>query len=342
MKSFSSLQSLGIKFPIIQAPMAGVSTAEMCSKVTQFGGLGSLPFGSNIQSAIDSLNDFKLKYNTNKVNVNFFAHGVDNVVNDEMVSNWKKLYHGEKIVKNGNVSFKEFETFPQFNSFLTNLIDFKPLVVSFHFGLPSSKTIEQLKKSGILVFATVTSVEEAKYCLSQSADGLVLQGYEAGGHRGVFSEYDELLSTDALFKQVKSMNPDCFVIPAGGIVDTTTIQYYLDQGASAVQLGTAFLTTDESLANKEMISNSDLPTIMTDLISGKPARCIRTKFIQDVEKNRVGPLPPYGWMYDGYKQWKAKQDGSKGFFLVGANYKQAKHGLSTEEVMENLTKDLKL
>lgn len=342
MKSFSQLQTLGIRFPIIQAPMAGVSTPEMCFKVSKFGGLGSLPFGANIQSTIESLNVFKLKYDTHKVNVNFFAHDVDNVINEEMVNNWKKLYHGEGILKNGNVSFKEFETFPQFNSFLTDLINFKPLVVSFHFGLPSNETIERLKQSGILVFATVTSVEEAKYCLTRSVDGLVLQGFEAGGHRGTFSEYDEFLSTDALFKQIKNMNPDCFIIPAGGIVDTSTIQYYLDQGASAVQLGTAFLTTDESLANKKIITNSQLPTIMTDLISGKPARCIRTSFIEEVEKNRINPLPPYGWMYDGYKTWKANQDETKGFYLVGANYKQAEHGLSTEKVMANLTKDLKI
>ena len=218
-------------------------------------------------------------------------------------------------------------------------------MVSFHFGIPSRKTIETLQLNGIDVFVCVTSVEDAKLALEAGSKGLFCQGYEAGGHRGLFSfsRFDEKLSTRALVKLVLQKFPDAFVVAAGGIMDSLAVKSYFALGALAVLLGTAFIDTQESLTkgyvSKEAAKDLPAPTTMIGFVSGKVARCIRTPFIERLEGNfRDQDLPAYGYAYSAYKEIAAaRKDPQFGFHLVGQGYRSiVGNGKSAEEVFQSL------
>lgn len=370
------IKKLGLEYPIVQSPMAGISTVKLASVVSQNGGLGSIPLAaidlrneSGIDSIVKQFTEFKSLANTNTVNLNFFCHNHEEQTEPtaNQTENWHKLLGRIRPtvdkdlpkLKKSNISVSEIENkHPEiFSKLLQTLAEIKPKVVSFHFGHPSQKAIKFLRESGILVFVSVTSVQEAKALIDLEVDGLVTQGYEAGGHRGNFlvsQKLDENLSTFALFKQVKklvekhSWKP--YLIPAGGIMDGETIEYYLANGASGVQLGTAFLTTPESNSNdfirNEVSGSNDIPTIMTSLVSGKPARCLRTPFIEnlidDFSSLKLDDQPSYGYSYSGYKTVVGLLKEPKfGFYLAGQNYHQIHPDLNTKEVLLKLGEELK-
>ncbi|KAG2733701.1 hypothetical protein G9P44_003226 [Scheffersomyces stipitis] len=372
-------QLLGTKEPIWQAPMAGISTARLAADVTNNGGLGALPLAmfdlrnpeglKKLASTVDEFSRLVSSNRANTVNFNFFCHDVYSTETPpSQVKNWWTLYKNSlktledsllsKIpFDNGNVSFKEIER--DYPEELTKLLDYlaevKPKVISFHFGHPTKSTIERLQKEGIMVVVTTTSIEETKALLDLGVDGLVCQGYEAGGHRGNFlvgKELDENLSTFALFSQVQkyvaSQNKDVFLIPAGGIMDASTIKYYLSLGAPAVQMGSIFLAAPETSSNgfvkKHVEGENNLTTTMIDLVSGKPARTIKTKFIDSLIKNdkfERSQLPPYGHAYNAYKVLKGLvKDHDIGFYLAGQNYHSLDPTLNTTEIIQKLSKEL--
>lgn len=362
----------GARIPVIQAPMAGVSTIGMAAKVTASGGLGSLPLAAvdlskGSEALSKQLAEFRSSSGGLRVNLNFFSHdpACQYEPSREQTENWFELLGKStrtedirskvpSLVKL-NVSFRyhEEKNDEAFKSVLAALIEFRPAVVSFHFGHPSQNTIHALQDGGIAVFVCVTSVAEAQEVIGLKVDGLILQGYEAGGHRGNFLTlelFDENLSTFALFTQIKrlvnSSAHQPLLVPAGGIVDGKTAAYYLRLGAAAVQLGTAFIPTPESSANdfiaKAIEKKLNIPTIMTDLVSGKPARTLRTPFIEQlVQKGRGMDLPSYGYSYSGFKKLVGLlKDENLGFYLAGQNYHLVKTGLTTEQVVQTLEKEL--
>ncbi|KAI5959859.1 uncharacterized protein KGF55_005091 [Candida pseudojiufengensis] len=403
----SLVQKLGIKYPIIQSPMAGVSTIEMASSVTNKGGLGSIPLSTlNFleSESIDKLKEMIAKYRSqlndkslyHVMNLNLFCHDIVEEPNEKQFENWKNLYkktlsqYGhdfDKVIndinfQNGNISFKEIEKNENsINKLIDLLIEIKPKVISFHFGFPSRKTIAKLQKNGIMIFVTATSVAEVnelyywheKWPFKRSPyeinliDGIILQGSEAGGHRGNFLDpdsQDEYLSTKSLFIKSKNyldytlgIDEIPFLIPTGGIMDSSSISWYLNNEADAVQLGTIFLATPESTTSS-YFSNLHYPlsqeTIMTKLISGKQARCIKTTFIRNIIKNyeeSKEDLPPYGWSYFGYKSLLAKlyyyithvtfDEGEDiRFNLCGSNHFLIDDSLTTNEIMDKLIRGL--
>ncbi|KAI5970157.1 hypothetical protein CANMA_000768 [Candida margitis] len=370
----SLLKKLNLKYPIFQSPMAGVSTPEMASAVAAAGGLGALPlatldFTQDSVTAFEKLDKLVEATGTNAVNLNFFCHEVESPPSQVQADNWKALYRNviadakfKQVIDstkfaNGNISFKEIE---RDQDKLAKLVDklksIKPSIISFHFGIPSNNIIDELKKIA-LVFATATSLQEARHLKSNGIDGIILQGIEAGGHRGQFIDtfqphLDEDLSTQALFHKVKQSlaNDGIYLVPAGGITSPNSVKYYLNQGADAVQIGTAFLATPESSSSKFFTKYSgEESTVMTALVSGKPARCVRTPFIDDVvQKNQfpLSDLPPYGYAYDAYKKLKGELGANGGagedigFYLAGQNHFQLRKGKSTSEVMQELTREL--
>lgn len=370
------IKRLGLEYPIIQSPMAGISTVKLASVISSNGGLGSIPLASvdaRQQSGIDSivkqLNEFKSLAKTNVVNLNFFCHDhkEQKTPTNDQTANWHKLVGKARpsitqdipTLQKSNISLAEVESsHPElFSKLLEKLVEFKPKVVSFHFGFPSENAINFLQENGIMVFVSVTSVKEAEKLIDLKVDGLVSQGYEAGGHRGNFlvtERLDENLSTFSLFTQIKRLVDNStwkpFIIPAGGIMDGKTIENYLANGASGVQLGTIFLSTPESNSNdfiKNVVSGSnDIPTIMTRLVSGKPARCLRTPFIQDLIEDcsnlNLDDQPSYGYAYYGYKTMAGLlKDVRYGFYLAGQNYHQINPDFNTEQVLSNLVDELK-
>lgn len=202
---------------------------------------------------------------------------------------------------------------------LALLLDLRPAVVSFHFGLPHASRVAALKQAGCLLLATATSLAEARSAREAGIDAIVAQGYEAGGHRGVFDPgaVDDRLGTLALTRLLaaKSGLP---VIAAGGIMDGQGIRAAIDLGAIAAQLGTAFIACPESSADDTyraaLMSEAAHHTIITRAISGRPARCLANRFTAWGVETNLAP-PAYPVAYDAGKALHAaaKAKGEGGF-----------------------------
>jgi nitronate monooxygenase len=212
-----------------------------------------------------------------------------------------------------------------YQSFLTDdaklevLLAKRPAVVSFHFGLPSRERIQALRKAGIALLATATNLDEGKAIVAAGIDAVVAQGYEAGGHRGVFDAHapDAQLGTVSLTRLLVS-KLNIPVIAAGGIMDGAGIAAALTLGAAAAQLGTAFIACPESSADASyraaLFGPAAQHTVMTSAISG-PARCLTNRFTALGESVERKVIPSYPLAYDAGKALHAaaKATGDAGY-----------------------------
>ena len=200
------------------------------------------------------------------------------------------------------------------------LIEERPPIVSFHFGLPSQQVIRELRNLGIVLLATATNLAEAEAIHAAGVDAIVAQGYEAGGHRGNFDAHasDERLSMAALTGIIASTLP-IPVIAAGGIMDGAGIAAALALGASAAQLGTAFVLCTESSADAgyrhALSSFATVRTAMTSAISGRPARSLVNRFTELGDRVDPSEVPAYPVTYDAGKaiHAAAKKTGEFGY-----------------------------
>ena len=212
-----------------------------------------------------------------------------------------------------------YKSFVEDDEMLAMLVDLAPPVVSFHFGVPSAEAITVLKSAGCVLLATATSLAEAEAVKRAGIDAVVAQGWEAGGHRGVFDPDapDDRLGTMALTRLLVARS-GLPVIAAGGIMDGHGIRAALDLGAVAAQLGTAFIACPESGADqayRDALAGPDAEhTVMTHAISGRLARCLRNRFTEWGEQAGLAP-PGYPMTYDAGKALNAaaKAAGEGGF-----------------------------
>lgn len=299
---------LGIRKPIVQAPMAGVSTPAMTAAVSQAGGLGSLGVGA--MSAGDARNAIRATRALSDApfNVNVFCHAPAR--RDEAVEQSWLRWLAPRFTAVGAAAPRSLHEI--YTSFIADramqavLLEERPAVVSFHFGLPQEATIEALKGAGIRLMASVTNLREATLAAAAQIDVLVAQGIEAGGHRGVFDvdAPDEGLGTVALTRLLvrRFKLP---VIAAGGIMDGAGIAAVLALGAQAAQLGTAFVACPESAIDRgyrsALLSKAALHTRLTSVISGRPARSMVNR-ITELERAHDRPdVPAYPVAYDAAK-----------------------------------------
>jgi nitronate monooxygenase len=189
---------------------------------------------------------------------------------------------------------------------LTLLVQTRPAVVSFHFGLPTLSQLERLHGAGIVLIASATSLDEAQAIAAAGMDAVIAQGYEAGGHRGVFDPAapDDRLGTLALTRLlVRALKIP--VIAAGGIMDGAGVAAALQLGAAAAQLGTAFIDCPESLADSgyraALKSEAAHHTEMTAVISGRPARSLPNRFTRWGRSVAAQDIPAYPIAYDAGK-----------------------------------------
>ena len=238
------LHKLGIELPIIQAPMAGVSTPEMAAAVSNAGGLGSIGVGSvNAETTRQMIAAVRSKTDR-PFNVNVFCHQPatpDAAREAAWLARLAPEFNRYGATPPARLT-EIYQTFLTDDAKFEVLLEERPAVVSFHFGLPTRERMEALRAAGIVMFASVTNVEEGKAIAAAGVDAVVAQGYEAGGHRGVFDPdaVDDRLGTFALTRLlVKKF--DIPVIAAGGIMDGAGIAASLTLGAAAAQLGTAFI-----------------------------------------------------------------------------------------------------
>lgn len=295
---------LGITLPIIQAPMAGVSTPALAAAVSNAGGLGSLGVGAmNAEQARSVIRETRA-LTSHPFNVNLFCHAPA-TSNPALEAVW--LAYLEPY-------FREFEASPPatlaeiYTSFnvdfdmLAMLLEERPAVVSFHFGLPPASHIDALRAAGVVLLASATNLEEARQIEAAGLDAVIAQGIEAGGHRGMFDPdaRDEGLSTFSLTRLVvrETKLP---VIAAGGIMDGAGIAAVLALGAEAAQLGTAFVACPESSADAAhraaLLGERAKHTAFTTAISGRPARGIFNRFTALGEAEGRPAIPAYPLAY---------------------------------------------
>jgi nitronate monooxygenase len=176
------------------------------------------------------------------------------------------------------------------------LLETKPEVVSFHFGMPDAEAIRALKAAGTFIVSSATTVAEARAPEAAGCDAIIAQGTEAGGHRATFTGVDIGMQPGlfALLPQIVDA-VSVPVIAAGGVADGRTSAAAFMLGASAVQIGTAFLRCEEADvrdAHRDALANaSDAGTVVTDVISGRPCRYIRNEMIDDLIASGLQPLP---------------------------------------------------
>ncbi|EPR16023.1 2-nitropropane dioxygenase [Sphingobium indicum IP26] len=323
----SIIESLGLSHPIVQAPMAGVSTPAMAAAVSNAGALGSIAVGATDAAGARAMMEAVRARTDRPFNVNLFTHAPargDPAREAAWLAALTPLFQAYDA--RPPVALHEiYRSFVEDDAMLAVLVELAPPVVSFHFGLPDPTRIAALKQAGCLLLATATNPAEARAARKAGVDAIVAQGHEAGGHRGAFDPEapDDQLGTFALTRLLVAQ---CGlpVIAAGGIMDGQGVRAALALGAVAAQLGTAFIACTESSADEAYRAALAGPgahhTVMTRAISGRPARCLANRFTAwDAEA--ALPPPAYPIAYDAGKALntaaKAKGEGSFGAQWAG-------------------------
>jgi nitronate monooxygenase len=290
------LDRLGVEHPIILSPMAaGPGTPELAAAVANAGGLGSLPGGyvppDDIRRAIRRFRELA----TGKaVNVNLFAGGHHDRIDVDPAAILRIM---ERVHKNLGIDPPQIPTpdVDQFEQALEVVLEMKPEVFSFTFGVPARRTLDRIRGAGIITFGTATTQREARILADSGVDAIVAQGAEAGGHRGTFDGAfeDALVSTLDLTEQI-ARSVSVPVIAAGGIMDGRDIKAALNRGAVAVQMGTAFLACPEAgtpQAEKALLAKGSARTVLTRAFSGRMARVIHNEFVDLVGDTALLPYP---------------------------------------------------
>ncbi|MCH1930835.1 nitronate monooxygenase [Shewanella sp. A25] len=281
-------QLFGIPLPIIQAPMAGVQGSALAIAVSNAGGLGSLPCAMLSLEALETELKLIRQHTSNPINVNFFCHSEPPAQVDKQAAWLGQLApYFSQFNLDPNTQNTGAQRTPYSKAQAEILAKYKPEVVSFHFGLPNEELLLEIKSWGAKVISTATTVEEALWLEARGIDAIIAQGLEAGGHRGHFLSEDltQQLGTFSLLPQVIAA-VDIPVIAAGGIVDATTVRAAMAMGASAVQVGTAYLLCPEcntsAIHRRALQSEAAQHTALTNLFSGRPARGIVNRFMDEM------------------------------------------------------------
>ena len=293
---------LGLELPIIQAPMAGVSSTEMAAAVSNAGGLGSIAVGV-LDAEAAAREIAKLRTLTARpFNVNVFCHEParrDDAIETAWLARLRPVF--ERFGEWPPARLAEpFTSFHANDALLAVLVNARVPVVSFHFGAPTHAQVLALRAAGSVLMATATSLDEACRLIDAGVDIVIAQGIEAGGHRGVFDAhaFDEGLGTLALTRLLAT-RLDRPIVAAGGIMNGSDIAMALRHGARAVQMGTAFLATDESTASPaHRAALVDTPTLMTRVLSGRPARALANELTRLGEGIPEAGIPPFPLAYD--------------------------------------------
>ena len=311
---------LDIDLPIIQAPMAGVSTPELAAAVSNAGALGSLGVGAtDAEGARKMIAAFRER-SRRSLNVNVFCHEPARA-KPALEATWLEVLrpHFERFGANPPRELKEiYRSFVDDDAMLAALLAEKPRVVSFHFGVPPAERIRALRDANIVLVASATSLTEARAAERAGVHAVVAQGYEAGGHRGIFDPDagDDCLGTLALTR-ILARELAVPVIAAGGIMDGAGIEAVLRLGAQAAQLGTAFIGCPESAADagfrQVLASDAAHHTVMTRAISGRPARCLPNLFTALGAGVSTHQVPAYPIAYDAGKALNAAAKAAREF-----------------------------
>ena len=284
---------LGTAHPILQAPMAGAQAGALAASASEAGALGALPCALLGPEGMRKELELIRARTRNPLNVNFFVH-VPPPPDPNREAAWRKRlgpYYAEYGI--------DPDTSPSgpgrapFSEELADVLEpFRPEVVSFHFGLPEAKLLARVKGWGSKILSSATTVAEAQWLEAHGVDAVIAQGLEAGGHRGMFLT-DDLTTQVGTFSLVPQVARAVRVpvIATGGIADAAGVRAALALGASAVQVGTAFLLCDEAIIagvhRAALKSEAARHTALTNVFTGRPSRCILNRMTRE-----MGPINP--------------------------------------------------
>ncbi|SFK32830.1 nitronate monooxygenase [Halobacillus dabanensis] len=309
------LELLNISHPIIQAGMAGgVTTPALVAAVSNAGGLGTLGAGY-MEPEVIRENLQEIKNSTRKpFGVNVFIPEFPNATEEEIsrVNQLLQPFRNELGIK--DVTKPQIDE-SLFEKQIMVIKEQQVPVCSFTFGIPDKDVVQDLKKEGIVLIGTATTVEEAILNEQYGMDAVVAQGSEAGGHRGTFlNPYSEsTIGTMSLIPQVTDQ-VNIPVIAAGGIMDGRGVRASMVLGAEGAQLGTAFVTCEESGAKPQhkaaILHTKETETVLTPSFSGKPARGIRNTFMEKMEghESELLDYPLQNSLTKGIRKEAAIQD----------------------------------
>jgi nitronate monooxygenase len=281
----------GIELPIVQAPMAGAIGWELVAEAAEAGALGSLPCAMlNAEQMREQMRRIRER-TKNPINLNFFCHAPP-VLSNEREARWRERlapYYRElgidpaaPVPSSNRASFDD--------AMCEAVEDTKPEVVSFHFGLPEIRLVERVKATGARVISSATSVAEARWLDQRGVDAVIAQGFEAGGHRGMFLTEDLAcqVGTFALLPQVVDA-VKVPVIAAGAVSDGRGIAAAFALGAAGVQIGSAYLKCPEARVSaphrRALEGAQDDGTALTNLMTGRPARGFLNRVMRE-----LGPI----------------------------------------------------
>src|SRR5256885_10503339 len=285
------LELFNIELPIVQAPVAGAMDWELAVAAAEAGALASLPCAMlNSDQVREQM--ARIRARTKKpVNLNFFCH-TPPVLNNAREARWRERlapYYRELAIDPAAPVPSSNRT--AFNSIMCDVVEeTKPEVVSFHFGLPEPQLLDRLKAGGFLVMGSATTAAEARWLEARGVDAVIAQGFEAGGHRGVFLS-DDIASQPGTFALVPQIANAVKVpvIAAGAVTDGRGIAAAFALGAAGVQVGTAYLWCPEAKISAPhraaLKSARDDATALTNLMTGRPARGIINRLMRE-----IGPM----------------------------------------------------
>lgn len=284
-----------LEHPLVLAPMAGFGTVELAAAVCGAGGLGSIACAAmQPQIAANSIREFR-KQTSKPLNLNFFCHAQAKIDSEREQAWHDRLasYYREFGIDHEQRPSR-VDMAPFGDATCTVVESAKPEVVSFHFGLPDQALLARVKAAGCRVISSATTVEEARWLEARGVDAIIAQGYEAGGHRGMFLAAD-LNNTIASQPGTLALVPQIVdavsvpVVAAGGIADGRGIAAAFALGAAATQIGTAYLLCPEaatpSLHRNALRQAREDATLLTNVFSGRPARALANRLALE-----VGPI----------------------------------------------------
>lgn len=280
----------GVALPLLQAPMAGSSGVDLAVAVAQAGGLGALPCAMLGPDDIRaSVGVFRQRVRA-PVNLNFFVHAppAEDAARDRAWAARLSSYYAElgaEPPRPGGPARAPFDA-----AACAIVEELKPEIVSFHFGLPEASLLSRVRATGAKIISSATTVPEARWLEAHGCDAVIAQGAEAGGHRGMFLSADiaTQIGTFALVPLIVDA-VRVPVIAAGGVADGRGAAAAFALGASAVQVGTAFLIAPESatapMHRAALAQFGDGETALTNVFTGRPARGVVNRFVRE-----VGPM----------------------------------------------------
>ena len=323
--------NLETRIPIIQAPMAGFTTPELVAAVSDAGAIGSFGFAYSNAEKIDSDLSEARKLTNKPINSNFFVFSEQHAPSDKDCKIANDVL--ENLSLTVSIPYQPLSApfFPSLEHQLEPIWKHKPEFLTFHFGLPPKHILQRAQSLGMCVGVTATCLEEAKAIQNLGADFVVAQGIEAGGHRGTFSadgKGDQKLRT---FELLKVLNGKCAlpIVCAGGIMKGEDIVTYLNEGAIAVQMGTAFLCCHEAGTNpvhkKYVLEERQRKTVYTKGFSGRWAQSIENEFTLLMESKYVLPFPLQNILTSSLRKLAVKtENGEYQSLYAGTEFKKAR------------------